>query len=189
MGDTHVKSDEEKILHFDAKNLYGHSMSQSFPFDQIKFDNNKKLQANLNTPDDSNNGFFVEVDLFYPDEIKNRTENVPLCPEKNISGNFTPYSNEIKPETNSQYKKLICDWSDKMKFWVHFRMLAFYVGHGMIFDKVHEVTPFKQSKWLVKFISFNTIKKNYQKMILKKTFLNYSIPHFIEKQCTMYEIE
>ena len=39
MGDRHVQSDEnKKILYVDAKNLYGHSMSQPLPFDEIKFD-------------------------------------------------------------------------------------------------------------------------------------------------------
>ena len=30
----------------------------------------------------------------------------------------------------------------------------------MIVDKVHEITSFKQSNWLVKFITFNTQKRN-----------------------------
>ena len=57
-------------------------MSQSLPFDQIKFDNNVKLQDNLNTHDDSNIGSFVEVDLNYPDEIKNETQNFSFFPGK-----------------------------------------------------------------------------------------------------------
>ena len=60
MGDRYVQSDEnEKILYVDANNLYGHSMSQPLPFDELKFDNNVKLENILNTPDDSNIGYFV----------------------------------------------------------------------------------------------------------------------------------
>ena len=45
MGDRYVKSDEnKKILYVDAYNLYGHSMSQPLPYDEIKFDNNVKLE-------------------------------------------------------------------------------------------------------------------------------------------------
>ena len=37
MGDIYVKSDEnEKILYMDATNLYGHSMSQMLPYDEIE---------------------------------------------------------------------------------------------------------------------------------------------------------
>ena len=40
-GDRYVKSDENKhIIYADAKNIYGHSMSQSLPYDEIKFDEN-----------------------------------------------------------------------------------------------------------------------------------------------------
>ena len=57
MGDRYVQSDEnKKILYVDANNLYGHSMSQPLPFDELKFDNNVKLEDILNTPDDSNIG-------------------------------------------------------------------------------------------------------------------------------------
>ena len=37
MGDRYVKSDEhKKILYIDATNLYGHSMSQMLPYDDIE---------------------------------------------------------------------------------------------------------------------------------------------------------
>ena len=37
MGDCHVKSDEnKKIIYIDATNLYGHSMSQMLPYDEIE---------------------------------------------------------------------------------------------------------------------------------------------------------
>ena len=64
MGDRYVKSDDKKkILYIDANNLYGHSMSQPLPYDEIKFDKNFKLDYILNTPDDSDIGYSIEVDL------------------------------------------------------------------------------------------------------------------------------
>ena len=39
-------------------------------------------------------------------------------------------------------------------------MVKFYVRHGMKVDKVHEIISFKQSKWLEKYIKFNTQKRN-----------------------------
>ena len=82
MGDRYVKSDENtKILYPDATNLYGHSMSQSLPYDEIKFNNDVELEDILNTPDDSDIGYLIEVDLKYPDNIKEKTKNFPFCPE------------------------------------------------------------------------------------------------------------
>ena len=39
-------------------------------------------------------------------------------------------------------------------------MLNFYIKPGMIIDEIHEIISFKQSKWLEKFISVNTQKRN-----------------------------
>ena len=78
MGDRYVKSsDTEKILYIDANNLYGHSMSQPLPFDEIKFDQNVNSEDILNTPDDSDIGYFIEVNLTYPNNIENK--EFPVC--------------------------------------------------------------------------------------------------------------
>ena len=146
MGDRYVKSDEnKKILYVDANNLYGHSMSRLLPYDAIKFDQNVKLDDILNTPDDSDIGYFVEADLTYPDNMKNKTRKFPFAPvnEKINPDNFNDYMNEKKPDTYIQTKKLICDWSDKKNYLVHYSMLKFYVRHGMIVDKIHNVISFR----------------------------------------------
>ena len=83
MGDRYVKSDRnKKILYIDANNLYGWAMSESLPYDEIKLDTNVELEDILNTPDDSDIGYFIEVDLTYPDNIKEKTKNFPFAPEK-----------------------------------------------------------------------------------------------------------
>ena len=68
--------------------------------------------------------------------------------------------NEIKPDNYTSTKKLICDWSDMRNYLVHYRMLKFYIRHGMIIDKVHNIISFRQSRWIEKFINFNTQKRN-----------------------------
>ena len=75
---------------------------------------------------------------------------------------------KIKPKNYTKSKKLICDWSDKKKYLIHYRMLKFYVRHCMIIIKVHEIISFKQSKWLEKYISFNTKKRNMAKSEFEK---------------------
>ena len=148
MGSRYVKSDEnKKILYVDANNLYGHSMCQPLPYDEIKFDQNVEIEENLNTPDDSDIGYFVENNLIYPDNKKQKTKNFPFAPvNKKINPDiFNEYMRENKPDTYIQTEKLICDWSDKKNILVHYRMLKFYVRHGMIVDKIHEIYSFKQN--------------------------------------------
>ena len=49
-------------------------------------------------------------------------------------------------------------------------MLKKYVKHGMIFDKAHEKISFRQSRWLEKYIKFNTQKGNNVKSDFPKDF-------------------
>ena len=59
-------------------------MSDYLPYDEIRFDKNVQLEDILNTPDDSDIGFFIEVDSIYRDEIIEKTKNFPFAPEKNL---------------------------------------------------------------------------------------------------------
>ena len=49
-------------------------------------------------------------------------------------------------------------------------MLKFYIRHGMIVDKIHDVISFRQSRWLEKYINFNTQKRNKAKNDFEKDF-------------------
>ena len=173
MGDRYIKSDEnKKIMYFDANNLYGHSMSEPLPYDEYKFDNKVKLEDILNTPDDSDIGYFIELDLTYPNNIKEKTKNFPFAPmnKKSNSDNFNDYMKEIKPDTYIQTNKLICDWSNKKNYLIHYKILKFYIRHGMIVDKVYNIISFRQSRWLEKYINFNTQKdfeKDFYKLLNK----------------------
>ena len=118
MGDRYVKSDKIKnILYLDATNLYGHSMSQLLPFDEIKFEKDICLEETLNTADDNEIGYFIEIELKYPDNIKKKTNSFPFCPDdkKFNPDKYNDYMNKIKPKNYTKSKKLICDWTDIKK--------------------------------------------------------------------------
>ena len=193
MGDRYVKSDENnKILYMDATNFYGHSMSQFLPYDEIEMWHGHTdkywnwLEEIINTPDDSDIGYFLEVDLKYPDNIRENAKNFPFCPEnKKIDPDkYNDYMKKIKPKNYTKSKKLICDWTDKKKYLIHYRLLKFYVRHGMIVEKFHEIISFKQSRWLEVYISFNTQKQNKAKNDFEKDFfkllVNAAFGKFLE---------
>ena len=90
---------------------------------------------------------------------------------------MSEYMREIKPDTYTQTKNLISDWSDKENYLVQYGMLKFYVRYGKIVDKVHEIISFKKSKWLEKYTNYNTQKRNqsrfwkgFLKIIKKNAF-------------------
>ena len=202
MGDRYVKSDENnKIIYADATNLYGHSMSQFLPYDEIEMWHGHPdkywtwLDIILNTPNDSEIGYFLEFDLKYPDDIKEKTRYFPFCPEnkKNNPDKYNEYMNSIKPENYTKSKKLICDWTDKKKYLIHYRMLKFYLRHGMIVEKIHEIISFKQSRWLEGYISFNTQKRNKAKNEFEKDFfkllVNAAFGKFLENIRNRLDLE
>ena len=98
--------------------------------------------------------------------------NFPFCPENLFSpvDNFKEYMFSVKPESYTKCKKLICDWTDKQKYLVHYSLLKFFVRNGMKINKVNEVISFKQEKWLEKYIDYNTQKRNKTNNDFEKNF-------------------
>ena len=92
--------------------------------------------------------------------------------------------NKINPKNYTKSKKLICDWTDKKKYLIHYRMLKSFVRHGMVIEKIHEIISFKQRKWLEKYIIFNTQKRNKAKTDFEKDFfkplVNAAFGKFLE---------
>ena len=83
---------------------------------------------------------------------------------------FSEYMKEIIPDTYTQNKKVICDWSDRKNYLIHYRMLKFYVRYGMTVEKVLDIISFRQSRWLEKYINFNTQKRNQAVNDFEKDF-------------------
>ena len=56
--------------------------------------------------------------------------------------------NENKPNTYTQNKKIICNWTDKRKCLIQNRIFKFFVRHGIVVEKVREVISLGRDKWL-----------------------------------------
>ena len=100
---------------------------------------------------------------------------------------------KLKPKNYTKSKKLICDLTDKKKYLIHYRMLKFYVRHGMTVEKIHEIISFKQSRCLEKYISFITQKRNKAKNDFEKDFfkllVNAAFGKFLENVRNRLELE
>ena len=67
-----------------------------------------KLEVFLNTPDDSDIGYFVEVDLRHPDNKRDKPKNFPFCPDNKLfpKEQYNDYMNKIKPKNYTKSKKV-----------------------------------------------------------------------------------
>ena len=81
---------------------------------------------------------------------------------------------------------MICDWSDKKSYLMHYRMLNFYVRHGMIVDKIQELISFKRSRWLEKNLNFTTQKRNKANIEFEKDFYKITQYCFLWKENGKY---
>ena len=119
----------------------------------------------MNTPDDNEYGYFIESDLEYPTEIKEKTENVPFCPYQTKADTqlFTTYMNSVKQPNYKPTEKLMSDLTNKQKYMIHYRMFKLYTKMGMKVTKIHTIYRFKQSLRLEKYINHNTQKRTKAK--------------------------
>ena len=147
-------------------------MGESLLYDEIKFERNVCLEDIINTPDNTYIGYFLEADSKYLDNINEKTNNFQFCPENKVipKDNFNEYMGKINPNKYIPHKKLVCDWTDKKKYLIQYRMLKFYVRFELVVEKIHEIFSFKQSKWLKMYISFNTQKRKLSKNNFDKDF-------------------
>ena len=141
--------------------------------------NNETINRILNKRDNSLHGYFLEVDLDYPEELHDKHSRFPMEPEKikvkeemlSLVQLDMKKKHDIKV---ASVNKLIPNLVSKKNYVVHYRNLKYYLSQGLILKKVHRIFELKQSDWMKPYIDFNT-QKNPQKLLMKlmKTFLKY----------------
>ena len=131
MGDRYINnSDGKSVGYIDANNLYNYAMMQKLPYKDFQFTaTTTTLDAILNTPDDSDHGYYIVCDIDYTNSCKERTEQFALMPNRRkINDNELGYrerdGGKARPE------KLILD-QNKTEYMVHYRLLKFYVKMGV----------------------------------------------------------
>ena len=165
------------ILYLDMNNLYGTAMSEPLPEREFTFLSSEQVENFdfMNVPDDGPMGFILEVDIDYPHELHDSHSDYPLCCEAMSvqPEELSPYTRslgeklKINPTNN---RKLICNLKRKEKYAVHCRNLKLYVSLGMKVTKIHRIISFKQSRWLKKYIDFNTEQRKRANNEFEKNF-------------------
>ena len=105
--------------------------------------------------ENSDLGYFFEVDIDYPEKLFNLQKDLPFLPE-------------IKKV--NKVGKLICNMEDKEKYVVHLRALKQALNHGLALRKVLRVIQFNQKDQLKPFIDMNTKLRKEAKKKKKNDF-------------------
>ena len=82
MNDYDLKKQSTFISYFDINNLYGWPMSESLPYEEVKWLKNVDEFDVMPVDEKSLIGYLLEVDLQYPDKLHELHSDYPLAPEK-----------------------------------------------------------------------------------------------------------
>ena len=80
----------------------------------------------------------MEVNVLYPKELHDKHND--LCGRMKIGG----------------VDKLVADLYYKKRYMIHIRALQHSLDHGLVPERIHRTTEFKQSPWMKEYIAFNT---------------------------------
>jgi hypothetical protein len=125
-------------------------------------------------------GYILEVDLEYPEHLHDEHNDYPLCPEHKVP-TPSPYTLEVMEKVGvkpSKVSKLVCDLTNKTNYVIHLRNLQQALKLGLKLTQIHRVIAFRQSKWLSKYIEYNTNQRKKAKNSIEKDYwklLNNSV--------------
>ena len=136
-------------MYLDANNLYGWVMSQKLSVDGFKcvkdffrFNECSSAEIFIKIYDEnSNKGYFVEVNVEYLKKLFNLHKYFPFLPQR---------------KKINKCEKLVCSIEDKKKYVVYISDLKQTLNHGLELKRVHRVIQFNQKVWLKPYIDMNT---------------------------------
>ena len=154
-------------MHLDANNLYGWAMSGKLPINGFKWV--KKLSKfnesfMKNYDENSDRGYFLEVDVDYPKYLFKSHKDLPFLAERKELINTHKYISFLpKSKKLEKVEQLVCRINDKEKYVVHIRALKQALNHSLKLKEVHRVIQFNQRAWLKNTSIRNTKSKTKAK--------------------------
>ena len=150
------------ILYLDANNLYGWAMSQPLPTGSFEWvEDCEKLAENIaEHPVDSAEGYILEVDLEYCQELQRQQNAYPLAPERLVVPIewLSKYQLALNKKGTAflRVEKLVPNLRKKERYVLHYRNLQLYMSLGLQLKRIHRALKFKQSPWMEPYIRMNT---------------------------------
>ena len=150
------------ILYLEANNLYGWAMRQPLPTGGFQWveDCDKLAKTIADLTANNSEGYILEVDLEYPNELHDAHNAYPLAPERMVVKKdwMSKYQHNLLGVgvAPTEVEKLVPNLHDKDRYVLHYRNLQLYMSLGMRLKKVCRALRFEQSPWMEPYIRMNT---------------------------------
>jgi len=189
----HAVADERhSIIYLDVNGLYPYVMQgYLFPCGDFHFVPlgyageacHPFLEAKFREFESTKTGMCFCVDLHIPQSVKELTDMYPFAPEhrriyreyftdvekKQLTPFLQRWSSANNGDTMKEFIGLVCTLYDKTKYNVHWRLLKFYMEHGVQVTKVYFGVKFDEGDYLAGYIRKNIAIRNGRKDELGKT--------------------
>ena len=177
------RDDTHSIIYLDVNGLYPFVM-QEYPYPKApmvweegeKFPQDGDLNKFLldyyfPTLESAGRGACLCVDLVIPKERHDYWDQFPPAPEhRTISGEYYDENGQLYPflqrwseindEKIGKFKGLVGTLYDKKEYGVHWRVLRWYITHGLVVTKIYFAVSFGEEKYLAPYISRNISLRN-----------------------------
>ena len=121
------------LILWDVNNSYGWAMSQKLQvnnFEWIKDTSQFNKDFIENYDEESDEGYFLKVDVQYLEKSHELHNDLPFLPEN-------MYIEKVE--------KLVANLHDKTEYAIHIRNSKHALNHGLVLEKVHRVIKFNQN--------------------------------------------
>ena len=158
MKDYDKNKESSYLQYWDVNNLYGWAMSQKLPvnnFEWIKDTSQFNEDFIKNYNEESDEGYFLEVDVQYLEKLHESHHDLPFLRER------------TKIE---KFEKPISNLHGKTEYVIHMRNLEKVLNHGLVLKKFHGMIKFNQNAWLKQYIDMYTVLRITVKNQFEKDF-------------------
>ena len=134
-------------------------------------------------------GYILEVDLEYPEELHDAHNADLLAPESACTprADMSLHQQALvagQPEDNT--RKLLLTLQYKEKYVLHYLNLHQFLSLGMRLKKVHQLLRFEQQAWMKPYIELNTnLLQAYEQLSFRQNDGEPKKPH--QHQCEAFQ--
>lgn len=187
-----VADSTHSIIYLDVNGLYPYVMqAYKYPCGFLAWQSYAHIKDDVNLNDYLMNEIFPQlerdgeglcltVDLIYPSKVKIATDDYPFAPEHRLihdeyfdetgelTGFLQQWSAANDHEKMSSFMGLVGTVYDKEKYTVHWRLLKWYIEHGLIVNKLYWGVRFREGDYLADYVRLNIRIRNERKDELGK---------------------